>query len=335
MVSASRATKGQGRFALSRDRGSDFIAERMRPDGTIEDSHLNPCGYWGVPIALAVGGHSSAASTMLDWVRRNAFTSEGDFGPTPEKARSESYAYDNSWLIEGAHRLGQFDLSQRGMDFLVDFWDPQSGGFYSSFRERGADTKMDLYRSSACGRAALYTGRLDIARGVGRFMRDCMEAQPNYPAQMYTVYSRSQGLHTVPDPSDVLRYVVEQDATTYQRFYNPGIVGGFVARLYQSTGESEWLDLARRYMYFAEGASDYLLTMPSLSQGKTGWGAAVLYTLTGEDKYREMATWIGDSILSYQAEGGSWSGLDAEKRPGVNLTAEMVVWLDEINQAVG
>jgi hypothetical protein len=323
------------RFASARDRGSDFIADRMRSDGTVEDSPLKPSDYWGVPIALAVGGHSSAASRTLDWIRRNAFTPEGDFGPTPDKALSESYGYNNSWLVEGAHRLGQFDLSQRGMDFLVDFWDPESGGFYSSFRERDADTKMDLYRSSACGRAALYTGRLDIARGVGRFMRDRMDDQPNYPDQMYTVYSRSHGLYTEPDPGDPLRYVVDQRATTVQRFYNPGIVGGFLARLYQSTGEPEWLDLARRYMYFAEGASDYLFTAPSLSQGKTGWGASVMYTLTGEDKYREMATRIGDSIISYQAAGGYWYGLDQKKRPGVNLTGEMVIWLDEISQAVG
>jgi hypothetical protein len=307
----------------------------MRPDGVIEDSYLHPCRYWGVPIALTVGGHSSGANRMLDWVRKNAFTPEGDFGPTPEKAESESYGYDNSWLIEGAHRLGQFDLSQRGMDFLVDFWDPASGGFYSSFRGRSADTKMDLYRTSACGRAAVYTGRLGVARGVGRFLHHCMEAQPDFPSRMYTVFSRAQGLHTEPDPNDELRYVVNQDATTYQRFYNPGIVGGFLARLYQATGEAEWLELARRYMSFAEGASDYLFTMPSLSQGKTGWGAAVLYTLTGEDKYREMAERVGDSILSYQADGGYWYGLDREKAPGVNLTAEMVIWLDEINQAVG
>ena len=88
-------------------------------------------------------------------------------------------------------------------------------------------------------------------------------------------------------------------------------------------------------MHFAEIASDHLITLPGLRQGKTGWGASVLYTLTGEEKYRHLATRIGDSILSHQAQEGYWYGQSVDKEPSLNLTAEMVIWLDEINQAFG
>ena len=84
-------------------------------------------------------------------------------------------------------------------------------------------------------------------------------------------------------------------------------------------------------MRFAEGASDYLFRL--LRAGKVGWAASVLYTLTGERKYREMAVRVGDNLITAQAAAGYWSlpGSDVLKN---DITAEMVVWLDEITQAV-
>ena len=335
MATATIAAKALDRFARGRNRGADYILGHVRPDGTVEDSGSTVWRYWGVPIALTVGGHSAAASRFLSWIRENVFTPDGDFGTSPDKKQMGSYAYQNAWLIEGAHRLGQFDLSQRGMDFITPFWDPETGGFYSSYDERGEDTEMEIYVTSGCGRAAVYTHRLDVARGVARFLRTVLDEQPDYPQRLYSVYTRGGGLVIEDDAEDSMHFVMSQDSTEDQQFFNPGIAGGFLARLYQATGEAEWLELSKRYMYFAEIASDHLITLPGLRQGKTGWGASVLYTLTGEEKYRDLAIRIGDSLLSHQGEDGSWSGGSPDRKPSINLTAEMVIWLDEINQSVG
>ena len=321
------------RFKEARDRGCAYLLERQHPDGSFGDTQqLGLADYYKVPSAFLVCGHSNAASRLCNWIRRNGMTPDGDFVPRPEEAGGYAYTYYNSWVVIGAHRLGQFDLAEEGMKFLMGFWDPESGGFYSSATEREAETKQDLWVVSGCGQAALYTGRLDVARGVGLWMQRLMSAQPNYPKQMYTVYSRAQGLYTVPDPEDDARYVLSNDAKRDQYFFHPGIAGGFLARLYQATGEDVWLDLAKEYMRFAEGANDYLFRL--LRAGKVGWAASVLYTLTGEEKYREMAIKVGDNLIEAQAEEGYWSGVAAQT-PSNDTTAEMVVWLDEIHQAVG
>jgi hypothetical protein len=342
---AAEVSRGMRRFRDARNLGADYLAGIQREDGSFEGAENGAGAYWGIPIALFVGGHSNAANRLFGWIRKNAFTADGDIGPSPGRPGLYHYAYEKSWLIEAAHRLAQFDLSQKGMDFMQRFWDPESGGFYSSPSERSADTKMDLWVTSGCARAALYTGRLDVARGAARWMKALMEAQPNYPKQLYTVYSRAKGLYTEPDtrgddvsrmlawPPDT-RYVLNQDATRDQTFYHPGICGGFLARLYQSTGEEEWLELSKEYMRFADGANDYLFRI--LRAGKTGWAAAVLYTITGEQKYKDMTVRIGDNIIALQSEEGYWSGaLEKTDTPSINLSAEMVVWLDEIYQAVG
>ena len=321
------------RFRAARDMGCDYLLAQLHADGSFGDPGAGLAGYFFSPAALAVGGYTEAANRLCHWIRGHGLLASGDFGPRPAHAIGYAYAYYNSWVIVGAHRLGQFDLSQRGMDFLMDFWDSESGGFYSSPTQRSAQTKQDLWVVAGCGRAALYTGRMEVARGVGRWMKTLMEAQPSYPQRLFSVYSRAEGLHTVPDPADEIRYVMSHDAERDQFFFHPGIAGGYLARLYQATGETEWLELAKEYMRFAEGASDYLFSL--LRAGKVGWAASLLWTLTGEQKYQEMAIRVGDNLVAAQADDGWWAGLGDDVNPSNTTTAEMTIWLDEIHQAVG
>ena len=321
------------RYREARDRGGAYLAGLQNEDGSFPGHETGVGAYWGMMIALAATGHSDRANRLCNWVRRNDISPDGDIGGSREKGLA--YAYPISWVVEGAHRLGQFDVAQRGMDFIMTFHDPESGGFYSTPGEIGPDGRQDLWVISSLGRAALYTGRVDVGRGVGRWMSRLMELQPNYPAQMYTIYSRARGVLTEPDPADdVRRYVFNLDATTDERFFNPGIAAGFLARLYTATGEDEWLALAKEYMRCCRNASDYLYTI--LRAGKTGWAAALLYTLTGEAEYRDIADRIGETLLRTQAPEGYWSGLDrVEGDPSPGRTAEMTIWLDEIYQALG
>ncbi len=322
--------KSKDRFRTARDRGCAYLLEQLRPDGGFGPEERGLADYYKVVSALGACGETHRAHRLCQWIRQRGMTLQGDFGPRLPETLEYAYAYYNTWIVLGAHRLGQYDLSQRGMDFLMGFHDAGSGGFYSSATERTAETLQDIWVVSGCGQAALVTGRMDVARGVGAWMREVMKSQTNYPKQLYGVFSRAGGLHTMPDSADDIRYVLDQDATRDQFFFNPGIAGGFLCRLYQATGETEWLDLAVDYMRFAEGAGDYLFGL--LRAGKVGWAAAVLYTLTGEAKYGEMAVRVGDMLIETQSEDGSWASTEKYQN---DFTAEMVIWLDEIYRAVG
>ena len=259
-------------------------------------------------------------------------SADGDFGPRNTFTSDYYYAYFNCWVILGAQRLGQYDLAHRGMEFLLNFQDEKTGGFFSSPTERLSTTRQDLWVTSGCGQAALCTGRLDVARGVGRWMQQMLDEQPNYPEELYTVSTAQNGLLTDIDPDDSLRCILRNVAEGDQYFFHPGIAGGFLARLCQASGEQQWLHLACQYMRFAETATDNLFGL--LRAGKVGWAASVLYQLTGEQKYRDIAVRVGDNLVAQQADDGSWSAVGFEAADN-DMTAEMVVWLDEIHQVVG
>lgn len=319
------------KYREARDRGGQYLLQHFRKDGSFGDGTVGD--YYKVPAAFQVCGETNVANHLCNWIRRNGMTADGDFGPRDEFTSDYSYAYFNIWVIMGAQRLGQFDLAQRGMDFLMGFYDKESGGFYSSPTERKSTTLQDLWVVSGCGQAALYTSRLDVCRGVGRWMQRMMDEQPNYPEVMYTVATPSHGLVTDVDPDDPIRYLLVNATKGDQFFFHPGIAGGFLSRLYASTGEIQWLDLAKQYMLFAETATDNLFWL--LRAGKVGWAASVLYTLTGEKKYKNIAIKVGDNIVAQQTEDGWWASVGSEGTPSNDATAEMVVWLDEIYQAVG
>ena len=168
-------------------------------------------------------------------------------------------------------------------------------------------------------------------------MKRLMELQPNYPSFLYSTYSKAHELiidpHTDPDPHDSpIRYVMYKNAEHDEFFFHPGIAGGFLARLYKATGDEQWLALAKTYMQFAEVASDFLFSIPR--SGNVGWAASVLYTLTGEEKYRDTAIRVGDILIGLQSKQGWWTNMSG-KAPSNDATAELTYWLDEIHQAVG
>ena len=171
---------------------------------------------------------------------------------------------------------------------------------------------------------------MDIAVGTGHWMKRLMDLQPNYPRQLYSVYSRAGGLQTTFDHSSELRYVLNANAVRDEYFFHPGIAAGFLANLYKATGQFEWLSLAKEYMRLGEIAGDFLFR--TLRAGKVGWAAALLFTLTGESHFRDIATRVGGNLLEFQNSDGAWT---AGFMSSNDATAEMVVWLDEIHQAVG
>ena len=304
------------RFRQARDRGGRYLLDQVGEDGGFGDPELGVTEYYKVPAALLVCGFSSAANSLLRWIRRHGFLPNGDFGPRPASAlNSYYYTYHNAWVIKAAHRLGAFDLAQRGMDFLLGFHDPAGGGFYSHPTERNPATEQDLWVVSGCGWCAIYTGRLDVARGVGGWMRRMMDDQPNYPEELWTVYSRSRGLITDVIDDD-FRYVLTGDESRDQSFYHPGIAAGFLCRLYKATGEAEWLELAREYMRFCDYVGDYHFQTVTRRKGRLGRRRCSIRS-RGEDKYRDMAvSGLGDNLVDDSdrkwrvgmAGDGLWSG---------------------------
>src|SRR5437016_6313498 len=121
--------KKRNRLREARNKGGAYLSQKQRRDGSFGADLYD---YYKTLTAFQVCGLNNEANALCCWIRAHAMTPQGDFGSRPRDNQQFHYIYANSWIIIGAHRLGQFDVSQKGMSFLMDFWDPLSGGFYSS-----------------------------------------------------------------------------------------------------------------------------------------------------------------------------------------------------------
>ena len=242
-------------FKESRDLGATWLESQIKDTGAIGDDVTD---YYKVPAALQISGKTQSANKIIDWIRNHGQNENGDFGPRPTNERkSYWYTYYNSWVILGSQRLGQFDVAQKGFKFISKFWDKKSGGFFSDVEKKNDTIYQDLWVVAGNGIAAIYTGKLEIANAVGKWMLNLMNSQPNYPEKLYSVFSNSKGLITEFKEGDT-RFVMSANAKRDQFFFHPGIAAGFLCRLFQQTGEKEWLELAKKYMLIAEKSSDFL-----------------------------------------------------------------------------
>jgi rhamnogalacturonyl hydrolase YesR len=115
-----------------------------------------------------------------------------------------------------------------------------------------------------------------------------------------------------------------------QRWYALGLPFAFLVLLYEATGEEQYAALARWFFDFqARGIDPW--DVPS--SGKAAWGCSLLYRLTAEKRYREIALHIADNLLEWQSAEGWLFPHAWRTQPQTHdcalfdVTAEFTLWL--------
>lgn len=313
----------------AREAGIAHLLSKQRPDGTFGEPERDGAGpYYKSLWALAAAGRPAEAHRLANWIAKNLLTEEGDFaGPLRGDVFKNAYPYPNAWIISGAQKLGRFDITRRGMDFLLLLQHAEDGGFRVQ-RDR-EDAPQDLQCSAQSGNACLLTGHLQEARDVGRFLRTVWQAQPTPERELFFVYKPGEGLRTEFPEERQRLHSVRVDRRR-QMYFNIGIAAAFLARLWQATGDREWLSLAENYLSIAFNVLDEMYETAQV--GKVGWGAALVYQATGQDRYRELAERVGRALVAQQQQGGGWdnTGGYVDEAIRTQVTAEFIVLLDEM-----
>jgi hypothetical protein len=315
-------------YQQSKQRGVQWLLERLNPDGSIGpvDAGFN---YYRVPWSFIISGETTHAVRLCDWVRRNQIAENRDFtGVSPRGL--ETWAYENAVFILGAHIGRQFDLSYRGYDRLMDHFDAASGGFRHHPDGTGIAADENIPTVAQCGKTALMVGDLATAERVGEWFKRLWDAQPALPDRLFYVWSAdTQSLVTDYPAERAGAYVVEAQGER-QRFTCGGIAAAFLVRLYQATGNEMWLALAKDYQAFAMNSTERQFEVPQVC--KTGWGSALLYEATREEQYRAWTIRVGDYYLATQHADGHWTNKPPydDFANQITVTAEFVLHLDTL-----
>ena len=316
------------RYAAARRRGVNWLLAQTNADGSIGDP-AHGFRFYRVPWTFTVAGETAAATALCGWIREHMFTAEGDFD-RGRRVLTDAYAYRNATLVYGAHMARQFDLSSRGLEFVLDMQDPQSGGFTNDLNADGTPSdEMDVPYACGCGLACLALGELVAAWSVYEFLEHVWQAQRELPNRLHYAWSRERQALIIGEDAEPSWFTVEAQAARKQRWTVGGIAAAFLCRLHMFDPQPEYLALARDYMAFSMQCTPRQFDYAQVC--KSGWGSALLYQLTGEAVYRDWTVRVGDWFVDTQQADGSWSwDPHATLGESIELTAEFVVHVDTI-----
>lgn len=317
------------KYEAAKRKGIDYLLSMMNPDGSIGDVE-DGFFFYRLPWTFSLAGETQAAVRICAWVRNHMLTPEGDFDRGRRKL-TDAYAYRNSAFIIGAHMAGQYDLSYRGMPFLLSLQDPVSGGFANDMMEDGPSDTMDIPYSVGSGLACIATGQLAEARKVYGYLKAIWEQQDELPDRLYYNLSRKSQkvVREFPEEDRLFNVVVAQEPVM-QRWTVGGIASAFLCRLHMADPNKDYIDLAHRYMRFSMESTEGQFQFGQVC--KSGWGSSLMYQVTGEDRYRDWTHRMGDWFAYGQADDGTWRQYQRGERESVqiHLVAEFVMHVDTI-----
>ena len=292
------------RFTEGSMKGGRWLAGQLDERGLLPtDLSLHAChkGVW----ALAVAGQVETAHRLLDAIARHQMSAPGEFYPDGAGTEDGFRAYYAAIVLVGAARIGRIDIaSSAAADRLCAYQHP-CGGFAGLIDPPAAT--INLCVTAQCGWAALALGREQVALRTADFIADLFEAQPDLSRYLYFNTDPKGRLITEFPPNRAPEYRLDT-VQAEQGFFYAGIAAGYLADLHTLSGRSRYLEAARGFIDFDLTTNPDSFKWPS--KCKVGWGAALLYRVTGENRYRQLAEQVADiTWLGAQKEDGSWGGM--------------------------
>lgn len=320
--------------------GCRWLVEKQNADGSwigLPDPKVD--AFYKVSWALMLTGQATAAHKTLNYVQDNFLTPDGDFLPRSHHSRNREvhYLYPNAYLIIGSMAVGRYEIALPGVRFLISNQDPDHGGFYSRRPNPGQKTLSDTMSAGAAGLACLAAGQINAALHVAKYLANIIKLQPT-PAECFftTVKADGQLLTDVKDDSEAFLRIIDTRKEG-QCWYAVGLPFAFLVLLAEATGKTFHFEQAQWYFDFQKHCVN---PWNGNSSAKAGWGCAMLYRLTGETQYREIALRIAENIMKKQNLDGSWLSVAKGYRKvnqltlsdaDFDLTAEYTLWLSLIS----
>jgi hypothetical protein len=225
------------------------------------------------------------------------------------------YLYPNGWIIVGLRKLGVYDASSRGVDFVRRFQSPDLGGFFSRFDVSSGQVEtryLDTSSTSSAGLALLACGFVEEAARAGDFLLRLLEAQPEFERHFYTSWDVEAGLETQVwgdgdgrFPGGRAQFCLTTEADPLKELtWLAGKAMKFLAKLYDQTSDRKYLDAAVSLFGFFQRLDEG--RYENTGSCKIMWASAELYRHTGEQRIADVAERIFDSLCQSQTSDGIW-----------------------------
>lgn len=302
-------------FRAAGQRAVDFQLQYQQPDGsfiwdeTIRDAYHKQSYSWGL------AGRLPEAHRLINWIASNLALVLADY---------RGDVYKLSWMLQGVHRLGRFDVSYHLMNWLV-----QQQANCGGFPHFAGEQWLRCLPTAWAGVAALYMGRVDVAERAAQWCLGLLD-QPEPGRYYYRTTLDGRLATSQVDPGALF---IDLTAPR-QPYWEIGLPMMLMDRLFMATGEEVWRDRANAFFELHLRAADDRFR--HTGSGKSSLAAALHWLTTGDERARAAALEFGEYLLATQRPDGSWvvGGSDS-LLTRIDAAAEFNAWLQEIAGLLG
>ncbi|MGI5816524.1 MAG: hypothetical protein ACOX9R_00330 [Armatimonadota bacterium] len=306
-------------FQEAAERAVEYQLQFQQPDGSfIWDDEIRDA-YHKQPYAWGIAGRLSNAHRLLTWIADNTLQKDGnlqDYGGD---------VYKLSWLFQGAHRLGRFDISHPVMGWLM-----QQQKHCGGLPHFAADDRLRALATAWVGVSALYFGDADFAERCAHWCAGLLD-QPDDDRFYFQTTLEGDLLTT---EMDATAQFIDLEKTG-QAYWEIGLPWMLMGRLYQATGEAIWLEYAEQFFEWQRSCAED--NFACVGSGKSSLAACIHYLNTADVRARNGAVSFGEFLLATQLPEGGWNGPDEPDTTliYVDHAAEYTIWLREMVGILG
>lgn len=317
--------KNEGKYRDSLKKSIDWMLTQINPDGSVNPVSKGAIAYYKIPWALILTGKVEEAESVINWIVREAMTSEGDLkSDKRQKFHLDYYTYPNGWVCLASHLLSLFDISYPLWSYISSFQDPHTGGYCSRAPYRkNKNNLQDAISTAWCSFVGLHLGKVEEAIKAAEFLKRLYELQPHFQDTFYYYFYPQKGLLMEKPPEEPDERFIRIKATegVENWLYILGATIAFLSKLYLITGNKEHLALAKAYFDFISRCHPILYTTESC--GKLCFASIHLYRASGVKKYLAAAEDFMCALLKISHPHGYWI---RGGKPTISSTAEFCVW---------
>jgi len=304
-------------------------------NGIYSDTDDIGCYYKSI-YSLRVAGQDAAAARMMRHVVDRYMHENGDIYTNEQSRSSGSYGpvfcqmYQNAWLARAAAAMRWYGLGRKITEFMISLREPESGGFYAHVKP--PSKIIDSCATAVGALACLQHQQPALAVESVDFLLKMFEAQKD-PDKLYTRWTKQDGL--VTDLTDIeeksYKYCYIDRKAGKQAYWIWGWPMNIMIATYEYTADEKYLLGAIAIWEWLASAHEDAFCFTTA--GKDGWGSAMLYRVSGEDRYLEKNLSQMEFILSRQQPAGWMLGPGSKDfasqplRTTYDFTADFTSWL--------
>ncbi len=328
----------QADFLTAINKSIDWLTSRQCSNGSFGDNVVDIIAYYKAPFAFIITGKIEQAHKILDYIKLELMKKNGDFRSNDGKSFDEymiNYpVYPNGWIILAAHLLGRFDISFKGLKYVLSFYNPRWGGFCTKEPYRKRNNTVDVITTAHLGLVSLYIGHVEKAELAGNLLVNFIDIQPNKDTFFLRIDGNQEIISKFSKEKE--KFFVINSSHHAQDYFHLGYAIGFLSKLYLATGSLKYLEFAKKYANFLLKCQQDIYQFPK--NRKVGWGFSTLFSLTNDSRYQAVALKMLEDIINHQKESGEWIyGADMSDFSDpicltytLDLVSETTIWLNEM-----